>query len=701
MQNEANKARIERLRERAVEPAVSYNQFHLYFFRHLTSNDESLPLEQCYGEAFYHAFSHIALSIEEDELIVGRSVPPTETELREWEILREQTAPYMAFCGQDSHMAVDYALVLREGLSGIQKRIAGKLEKETDEDRRRFYESCAACLKAVIHYSARYAAYAAQLAAQTADPVRREELLQIARICERVPREPARDFYEAVQAVHMVALSLSFDPLRWFAFEQFQLGHPDRYLLPYYEQGLCDGTLTPEKAQLLLDCLGIQINRRVPHGLSCGYMVGGRDRSGRLVANELTTLCMRVVEDIRLVYPSVGLCYTSEMPDCYLQQACEILAQGRSHPAIFNDDIITQGLMEYGMPEDEAHCYIHSTCVEITPDSSSNVWVASPYISLVQPLFSVMEREYPDMDAFCAAYCAELNTTIAREFEVQNNFRRERAARSMNPLLSCLVNDCLERGLDIEKGGARYNWIMPSFIGMANRADALTAIRTLVFEEKRLSMADFKAMLDCDYEGYEAQRQEILHRIPKYGNDNDEVDGWCDWITTHIARECRKYTPRFSEGRWIPSVFCWIMHAQMGAETGATPDGRKAGFPLGDGSGPAQGRERNGPTASLLSSTKWSHKEFVGGVAVNLKFSKRVFCADSCCAMLALIKTYMQRGGFEVQINVVDRETLLDARRNPEQHRDLVVRIGGYSDYFVRLPEKMQEEVLQRTEHTL
>ena len=172
-------------------------------------------------------------------------------------------------------------------------------------------------------------------------------------------------------------------------------------------------------------------------------------------------------------------------------------------------------------------------------------------------------------------------------------------------------------------------------------------------------------------------------------------------LTEKLVEICKQYTPVYSNGKLIPSVFCWIMHAALGGQTGATPDGRKAGFPFGDGSGAAQGREHHGPTASIISSTKWSHKEFIGGVAVNLKFSKKMFGPDSMVKMLSIIRTYMERGGFELQINVVDRDTLVKARNNPEDYQDLVVRIGGYSDYFVKLSSQMQEELLLRTEHEL
>lgn len=355
--------------------------------------------------------------------------------------------------------------------------------------------------------------------------------------------------------------------------------------------------------------------------------------------------------------------------------------------------------MHYGVPQAEAHDYIHSTCVEITPVASSNVWVASPYTNMPQLLLDLMEGEYPSLDGLLHAYFDKLDSHIKTNFEEQTYYRSVRAQNSINPLLSCFVNDCLERGTDIERGGTRYNWIMPSFVGMANLVDSLYAIKTLVFEEKKLTLSEFKAVLDANFEGNESLRLQILNRIPKYGNDINEIDRYFSLISEHIVSECAKYTGLHTNANLIPSVFCWIMHEQFGRVTSATPDGRKAGFPLGDGSGPCQGRELNGPTASVLSSTKWDHSKFIGGVAVNLKFSKASLGKNSLSTMQSVIHTYLKRGGFEVQINVVDNETLKKAQAMPEAYRDLVVRIGGYSDYFVRLSPEMQAEVILRTAH--
>ena len=697
------KNRLAPLRDAAVASKANYDQFRFSFYDRLSGNQELGTLERRYVDAYAWACEQVTPEIDPGELIVGKcSTPLTQQQEQKWQQLQSFAETVSGtYQGQDSHMAIDYVLVLRCGLKGIGETVARKRETCDDPEKIAFYDSCLGTLQSAIRFAERYAEYADELARQEADPVRKLELEEIGRICRKVPACPAESFYEAVQSAHFISLCLSFDPMRHCAMQLFQLGRPDQYLWPYYEKDLQSGKLTREYAQLLLDCLGIHINNRVPRGLSCGYMVGGRDSEGKPVANDLTELCMNVVEDNRLVYPSVGLCYVPDMPDHYLQRACEILAQGCSHPAIFNDDVIAKGLQLYGVPEQDSHRYIHSTCVEITPEGTSNVWVASPYINLVAPLLETMEEDHETMASFLDAVFARLDQAIKQGFEAHNESRKWRASRSINPLLSCVVHDCLEQGVDIERGGARYNWIMPSFVGMANLADCLHTIDQMVFKQQKFTMEQLRQMTAVNFEGFEAQRLELLNKVEKYGNDNDAADCWCNVITDHIVRECSGYTPVFSNARLVPSVFCWVMHEELGRHTGATPDGRKAGFPLGDGSGPAQGRERKGPTASILSSTKWSHQEFIGGVAVNMKFSKSAFQAESCGKMMALIKAFIQRGGFEIQINVVDRDTLLAAREHPEQYQDLVVRVGGYSDYFVHLGASLQEEVLLRTEHVL
>ncbi len=695
--------RIERLRKRVFQDLNFSSEFYYLFYKKYQQCAASCE-EERYAEAFDYAFSNLTPSISEDELIVGkRDLPLSAEAQKEWENTYKAIAAdrsSRAGGGQDSHMAIDYELLLSVGIHGILQQINNYLT-HCDKAKAAFYHCCKRCLEAVIKHSENYARKALELSAEATDPTRRDELLQIARICKKVPAEPAETFYEAVQSVHFITHCLSLNPFRVWSAQQFQLGHPDRYLLPFYERDIQKGTITKEYAQLLLDCLGIQINMRVPNGLSSGYMVGGRDEKGRIVSNELTDMCMQVVDDICLVYPSVGLCYTAGMSEDHLEKACALLSKGYSHPAIFNDDVITKGLMYYGVPQAQAHNYIHSTCVEITPVAASNVWVASPYTNMPQLLLNIMDREYASLENLMARYFEVLDAHIKTNFESEQQQRLIRAQNSINPLLSCFVNDCLKLGTDIEQGGATYNWIMPSFVGMANLVDSLYAIKTLVFDEQRFTLCKFKTILDNDFGGNEALRLHILHRIPKYGNAIDDTDRYFGMISDHIAKECEKYFGSHANSNLIPSVFCWVMHERYGRKTSATPDGRKAGFPLGDGSGACQGREMNGPTASVLSATTWDHSKFIGGVAVNLKFSKATLGKNSLEIMRSIIKTYLNRGGFEVQINVVDNDTLKKARSHPEEYKDLIVRIGGYSDYFVKLSPEMQEEVILRTVHNV
>ena len=707
MEHGYDRERIDALREPAVQKTVNYREFTLHFYRDLMASYWQKPFVLRYADALYASFDRTEPVIGDGELIVGRIADRefSKEEEADWEKIQKYAmAAGPSPFGQDSHMTVDYERLLEKGTSGIRREIAEMRENldltlPEDLEKDLFYASCQRCLEGVERFAQRYSQYAAGLAKQCADPGRKKELLRISEICAHVPKKPARDFYEAVQSVHFLTFCLSNKPLKPTS-PQYQLGRPDRYFWPFYQRDMEAGRITEEEAQTLLDCLAIQINHRVPHGLSSGYMVGGRDAEGRVVSNDLTRMLMRVVEQVRLVYPSVGLCWCRDTPAEDLETAAKIIGKGHSHPAIFNDEVITEGLKRLGLPPEEACSYIHSTCVEITPIAASNVWVASPYMNLAQKLLDVLDREYSSMEELFSAYFAHIGEGIRENLIAEQKSRLERQRFNLDPLLSCFVRDCLEAGRDIEWGGARYNWIMPSFVGLSNAADALYAIRELIFNQKRWDFAGLNKMLAANFQGFETQRQMILREAEKYGNDADGPDSYVQRISQWIAAECGKY--RRDDGfRLAPSLFCWVMHDVFGQETGASPDGRLKGFPLGDGSGPAQGREQNGPTAAVLSCTKWDHTPFIGGIAMNMKFSRKYFKEDSLRKMTALIRTYLKRGGFELQINVVDRDTLLAAREQPELYRDLVVRIGGYSDYFTRLSPTMQAEVIERTEYEL
>jgi pyruvate-formate lyase len=677
--------------------------------------------------------------IDEGELLVGKPCPRalTPDEAAELERYRQWGAPARPpVLGQRAHMAIDYDKLLRLGADGLRRQIEGyraRLDRTRPEDLEKdaFYRACTIALEALVDCAHRYADLAEDMAEREADPQRRNELHQIAAACRRLPEFPARTFCEALQAVHFVTFCLCAGQRMLL----FQLGRPDRYLLPLYRRDLAAGRITADEALEWIDCLALLLSEYTPRGLAVGWMVGGRDASGADVCNELTTLCLRSIGHTRLSYPGIGLCWTPDTPREMMELAADLLAQGLSHPPLFNDDVITSGMLGAGLPPAEACLYQNSTCVEITPIASSNVYVASPYINLLQLLHDLLgvpsvaagpagalpdsatvradggptvrahgraslRTIYATFEALLAVYRARLCGAIRQAVIGENTNQATRRYNGGFPLLSCFVNDCLARGLDIDHGGARYNWIEPSFVGLSNLIDSLAAIRQYVYEEGTLDLEELAWAMADDFRGREDLRLMLLHRAPKYGNDDERVDALAAEITGWIADEVRAYTT-YLGGRYLSGFFCWVMHERLGRATAASADGRRAGFPLGDGSGPAQGRERRGPTAAVLSATKWDHTPHLGGIAVNLKFSRPRDASAFQERLLDVVETYLRRGGFEVQVNVVDRETLLAAREHPEQYRDLVVRIGGYSDYFVGLSPEMQDEIILRTEHEM
>jgi len=308
-------------------------------------------------------------------------------------------------------------------------------------------------------------------------------------------------------------------------------------------------------------------------------------------------------------------------------------------------------------------------------------------------------REPSTFDELNAHIRERLATTVRGAAQGLNGVWHRRAETGCFPLASCLISDCLERGQDFDRGGARYNWVENSFVGLANLVDGLVAIKELVYDSKELSLSEFREILQANYEGHEDLRQRIINRIPSYGNDNNGVDA--------LAVEYAEFLEETTESNivglhpYVPGFFCWVVHERFGAGTGATPDGRRAGFPLADGAGAAQGREKSGPTASVLSTTKWNHKKALGGLVHNVRFSKNALrTGEGLAGLRNLIVTYLRRGGFEIQVNVVSADVLRDAQEHPENYPDLLVRVAGYSDYFVHLNPNMQSEVIARTEHT-
>ncbi|MEW6358429.1 MAG: pyruvate formate lyase family protein [Planctomycetota bacterium] len=645
------------------------------------------------------------VEIEPGERIVGKprlrhARPEEGPELKKAQEVLASMPPFPG--GDPGHFHPDYEPIFEKGIGGILDEIASRQKiKGIADEQHTFYDACRIVMDGMSAFVKNTAEACEAMAKEdVADADRWREL---AAICRRVATEPPTTFHEAIQLMFLTEIAL------WFG-EDHSLASPgrmDQTLRRFYEADKAAGRITPRGAFELICCLFIQMNRILWPGSAVAVMVGGLDRQGTDVTNELTYLCLAARLATRLVYPTVGVAWHRDTPGELTDFSTELLATGIGDPAFFNDEVISEGLRRHGVSEEDSHYYMNSTCVEIKVAGRSNMWVTQPYFNMPKALLNVMAAVAEGKQAAPQTF-DELQEQVREDLAAQIRFHadrldsvwKQRAKTGGFPLASCFVKDCLERGRDFDRGGARYNWVENSFVGLANLVDGLIAVNELAYDKMEMSIAEFHRILQKDFEGHEDLRQRIINTLPKYGNDDDVADA--------LAEEWAEFAINSTESHtvglhcYMPGFFCWIVHERFGAETGATPDGRRAGWPLADGAGGAQGREKKGPTASVKSTTKWSHVEALGGLVHNAKFAKGMLKkAEDRKALRHVIETYMKRGGFEMQINVVGKEDLLDAQVNPEQYPDLLVRVAGYSDYFVHLNKNMQDEVIARTEHEL
>ena len=646
----------------------------------------------------------LQFELEPGERVTGkpRFRSPSETEKKQLADAQAVLNGIPPFPGGDpGHFHPDYEKVFEQGIGGLRRELARHTESAEDEDAKTFYTACGIAASGLETFVRRLARACRDQAAHCPDEA--SHWTAQADRCDRIAEKPPQTFHEALQLLFLLQIAL------WFG-EDHPLTSPgrlDQTLVRFYEADRAAGRITQQSAFELLCCLYIQMNRILWPGSAVAVMVGGRDRQGKPVCNDLTYLCLAARQATRLVYPTVGLAWNEDTPAALTDFAMERLAAGTGDPAFFNDDLIADGLAQHGVRPDDRYDYMNSTCVEIKVCGRSNMWVTQPYFNCPQALLDVIgpvadgtRRPPPTYDEFALRVRETLSSKIRRAAERLDAVWNARARHGGFPLASCVIRDCLETGRDFDRGGARYNWVENSFVGLANLVDGLVTIRHLVYEHRELTLKELHEILKNDFEGHEVLRRRILHTLPKYGNADESADA--------LAREWAEFliettgSNRVGPHRYVPGFFCWIQHERLGSQTGATPDGRRAGLPLADGAGAAQGRETNGPTAAVLSTTAWNHRDVLGGLVHNIKFPKTLLQSDAARqAARSVIETYLRRGGFEIQVNVVGADTLRDAQIHPENYPDLLVRVAGYSDYFVHLNRNMQDEVISRTEHDL
>lgn len=577
------------------------------------------------------------------------------------------------------------------------------------------------CAQALIRLGERYAEEATRLARLEQDPVHRGELEKIAVVCTRVPAHAPRDFHEALQYYWFVHLGVTIELNTW---DSFSPGHLDRHLLPFFDLNLH----SREYYEELLQCLWIKFNNQpappkvgVTAEESGTYTdfaqvnLGGVLVDGSDGVNEVTYLLLDVIEEMRLLQPSSSIQVSRRNADNFIKRAAKIIRTGFGQPSVFNSDLVVQEMVRVGKTLQDAREGGTSGCVE-TGAFGKEAYILTGYFNLpkileitlndgIDPRTGVQlgprtgdPRQYATFDELFSAFEKQLMYFLDIKIRGNNLIERLYATWMPAPFLSILVDDCIHKGKDYHDGGPRYDSSYIQGVGMGTITDCLSAIKTHVFEKKTFSMDKLLSMLGSDFSMYERERLVLLNKTPRYGNDDPSADDLLVRVFEAYfnAIDGRRNT---RGGTYHINLLPTTCHIYFGSVTGATPDGRRAWTPLSEGISPVQGADRHGPTAVLKSAARMDHVR-TGGTLLNQKFTPALLADETGLeALVALIRSYFKLDGHHIQFNVVDAETLRKAQKDPQQYRDLIVRVAGYSDYFCDLGEALQNEIISRTEH--
>lgn len=426
-------------------------------------------------------------------------------------------------------------------------------------------------------------------------------------------------------------------------------------------------------------------------------MLGGRDEKGNKVENELTWHFLTAVSHTRLPDPNIGFCVTEETGEEILDYAASLIKDGHCQPQIWNSDEVSRSMQKNGFSKEASYMFTLSTCVETTPIGCSGVSITSPYVNLLKIFLKSFEKcdNTCDFEGIFRSFENELNEECKKIIIQENLFQVERSRNSTDPVrVSLLIHDCIERGKSNDCGGARYNQLEPNILGMQNTTESLNVIKKLVFNEKTVTVEKFKDAIKENYNGYEELLLKIKNKTAHFGTGDKESNELAKRVADTIFDVFGKMTT-VRGAKVIPGAFSYREHELQGQVTPASPDGRKNGETLNDGSCPVQGYDNKGPTLSLISTVSWEPSRFLGGTSVNVKLNKNIEKEK----IKALIKGYLKTHGSQLQFNIVDAKTLLEAQKNPENYKDLLVRIGGYSDFFVKIPKGLQNEIISRTQN--
>jgi formate C-acetyltransferase len=628
------------------------------------------------------------------------------------------------------HFSPNYAYLLQKGYAALaaecRKKMAGSGGK------RDFYEACAVSCEAFINFAARYADLAENLAEELGcgegDKARRQELLEISRICRRVPAAPASTFREALQFIYFcqIVIQLEANGL------SIVLGRLDQTLIDYYRRDITSGELTEDSAMEILECFFLKLNEvdkiysnqatRFLQGPGHGQCItiGGcrADRSD--ATNELSYMILDADREVRLVQPDIALRIHKGTPDGLLRKAAVNIKAGINKIKIFGDDVIIRSMEDIGVAKEDSWNFNLLGCSEAVIEGKTNSWGNSGQINLAKCLELALNngvctltgsqmgpatgnaKDFSSFEDVMAALKSQVRYFVKHLTEYDNILDTAHAELAPLPFYSTVVDYCLERGLEFNQGGALYNTTSPLGVGPITVGDSLYAIKKLVFAEGKISLSELADALREDFADREPLRQMLINRAAKFGNDIDEVDKICNEVLRIFCDELRLYT-NSRGGPFIGALYYLSANIPFGLKTGASADGRRAGQPLNDGGiSPTHGMDKNGATAVAKSVGKLDNMKVPHGCVLNQRFHPSVFEGEGKIELFAdYMRGFIDLGGWECQYNVITTAMLRDAQIHPEKYGDLVIRVAGYSAYFTALEKELQDDIINRTEQVL
>ncbi|RDE14097.1 MAG: formate C-acetyltransferase/glycerol dehydratase family glycyl radical enzyme [Candidatus Thorarchaeota archaeon] len=623
------------------------------------------------------------------------------------------------------HVIVDYPLVINKGLNHILSEVRALENKNKhDENKREFYQAARIQIEAVIRFAERFSGIAKVMATKENDKARRNELLEISRICAKVPALPAESFHEALQSFWFIHLLVQTESNG----HSMSTGRFDQYLHPYLQGDLKNGKIDRADALELLEMLWVKFTSLIKlrneyysiafagHPMFQNLTVGGEDAQGNDVSNELTELVLEATANIRVTQPTVSYRWHKKTPKHMKLKVVDVISKGLGMPGLFNDEIIIPLMVDKGTDRSEAYNYAILGCVEPIIGGKTDPRPNIGYVNLPKILEITLNngrnpkngelagretgdpRKFKDFKQLWRAYEEQIDYAIELLTRADRIAAGVLAEHKPTPFISALLEGCIESGLTMQEGGTIYNSGGIMGVGVAIVADSLEILRKYVFERKELTMEDILSAIEENFENHEELRVRLENDPDKYGNDIERVD----FLARDTGRAfCESIQSRMTtrNGPYHAALFSVSMYIPQGETLGATPDGRKAGHMLSDGVSPTQNRDTHGPTAAMKSVARLDHSLCYNGTLYNMKFTPDFFDTTARREkFLGMVDAYFRMGGFHVQFNVVSREMLEDAKVNPLQHRDLIVRVAGYSAYFIELDPFVQDEVIARTE---